>query len=173
MSQIISAIYAVSENGVIGVDGDLPWHLPNDLKFFKSKTLNKPIIMGRKSFESIGRALPKRRNIVLTRNKDFRADKVEVYHSLEEAIAACADEPEICITGGAGVYVKAISEGHVNLIYETVVHGEFEGDTYFQLPKPDTWKIIEVDAQQADDRHDYAYTFRTLKKIKDLGSEPR
>jgi len=167
MSQIISAIYAVSENGVIGIDGDLPWHLPNDLKFFKSKTLGKPIIMGRKSFESIGKALPKRRNIVLTSNKEFQAENIEVYHSLKEAIAACADEPEICITGGGGVYHKAISEGYVNLIYETLVHGEFEGDTFFNLQDPENWEIIEVDARQADDQHDYAYTFKTLKKITD------
>ncbi|MDW3646170.1 MAG: dihydrofolate reductase [Bacteroidia bacterium] len=164
MDQIISAIYAVSENGVIGVDNDLPWRLPNDLKFFKSKTIGKPIIMGRKSFESIGKALPKRRNIVLTRNKDFHAKGIEVYQSLEEALAACKEEAEVCITGGAGVYEKAINEGYVNLIYETLVHAEIEGDTYFKLANPREWKIVEVDARQADDKHEYAYTFRTLKK---------
>ena len=164
MDQIISAIYAVSENGVIGVDNDLPWRLPNDLKFFKSKTIGKPIIMGRKSFESIGKALPKRRNIVLTRNKDFHADGIEIYQSLEAALEACKDEPEVCITGGAGVYEKAINEGYVNLIYETLVHAEIEGDTYFKLANPQEWKIVEVDARQADEKHEYAYTFRTLKK---------
>lgn len=164
MDQIISAIYAVSENGVIGVDNDLPWRLPNDLKFFKSKTIGKPIIMGRKSFESIGKALPKRRNIVLTRNENFQAEGIEVYQSLEAALEACKDEPEVCITGGAGVYEKAINEGYVNLIYETLVHAEIEGDTYFKLANPQEWKIVEVDARQADDRHEYAYTFRTLKK---------
>ncbi|MEM6801683.1 MAG: dihydrofolate reductase [Bacteroidota bacterium] len=164
MDQIISAIYAVSENGVIGLNNDLPWHLPNDLKFFKAKTLNKPIIMGRKSFESIGKALPKRRNIILTRNPEFQAEGIEVFASLETAIEACKDEPEICITGGAGVYEKAINSGLVNLIYETLVHGEFEGDTFFRIKKPEDWEIIEVDARQADERHDYAYTFRTLKK---------
>ena len=164
MDQIISAIYAVSENGVIGVDNDLPWRLPNDLKFFKSKTIGKPIIMGRKSFESIGKALPKRRNIVLTRNKDFHAEGVEIYQSLEAALEACKDEPEVCITGGAGVYEKAINEGYVNLIYETLVHAEIEGDTYFKLANPQEWKIVEVDARQADEKHEYAYTFRTLKK---------
>ena len=164
MDQIISAIYAVSENGVIGVDNDLPWRLPNDLKFFKSKTIGKPIIMGRKSFESIGKALPKRRNIVLTRNENFQAEGIEVYQSLEAALEACKDEPEVCITGGAGVYEKAINEGYVNLIYETLVHAEIEGDTYFKIANPQEWKIVEVDARQADDRHEYAYTFRTLKK---------
>jgi len=164
MDQIISAIYAVSENGVIGVDNDLPWRLPNDLKFFKSKTIGKPIIMGRKSFESIGKALPKRRNIVLTRNKDFHAEGVETYQSLEAALEACKDEPEVCITGGAGVYEKAINEGYVNLIYETLVHAEIEGDTFFKLANPQEWKIVEVDARQADEKHEYAYTFRTLKK---------
>ncbi|MEL6673805.1 MAG: dihydrofolate reductase [Bacteroidota bacterium] len=162
MSQIISAIYAVSENGVIGKDGDLPWHLPDDFKFFKAKTIGKPIIMGRKSFEALGKPLPKRRNIVITRNPDFSAPGIDIVHSLEAALELVKDEPEVCVTGGAGVYKESIEKGFVNLIYETVVHAEVDGDTFFTLPNPEAWEIKEVDARQADDRHEYAFTFRTL-----------
>ena len=166
MTQIISAIYAVSENGVIGKDNDLPWHLPNDFRFFKQYTMGKPILMGRKSFEALGKPLPGRRNIVITRNSNYQAEGVEIAHSLESAIALCKDAPEICISGGAGIYRLSIEKGYVDLIKETLVHAEVEGDTFFQLPNPEEWEIVEVDARQADDRHEFAYTFRTLKRIK-------
>ncbi len=164
LSPLIVAIYAVSENGVIGKDNDLPWHLPNDLQHFKKLTLGKPILMGRKSFESLGKALPKRRNIVITRNPSFQAPNVEVADSLEAAIDLCTDEAEICISGGAGIYLESVQKGYVTRIYETVVHAQVEGDTYFMLPDPASWEIIEVDARPADDRHAYPYTFRTLEK---------
>lgn len=164
MKQLISAIYAVSENGVIGKDNALPWHLPNDLKHFKSKTKGKSIIMGRKSFESLGKALPNRRNIVVSRNPAFKAEEIEVAHSLEEAIAMCQGEEEVCITGGAGVYKESIEKGYVSRIYETLVHAEVEGDTYFFLKNEEDWEVIEVMACQADARHEHAYTFRTLAR---------
>lgn len=166
MQQLIFAIYAVSENGVIGKNNKLPWHLPNDLKHFKQHTQGKPILMGRKSFESLGKALPKRRNIVITRNEAYSAPGIEIAHSLEEAIQMCASEPEICITGGAGVYLESVEKGYVTRIYETLVHADVDGDTYFRLPDEENWEITEVDARQADDRHAYAYTFRTLEKKK-------
>ena len=163
-NQIVNAIYAVSENGVIGKDNDLPWKLRDDLKFFMNKTMGYPIIMGRKSFESLGKALPKRRNVVITRQANYAADKVEVVSSLEAAMELLQEEPEIFITGGAGVYKESIEKGYVNKIYETLVHAEVEGDTFFELPNPEEWEIIEVDARQADDRNEHAYTFRTLTK---------
>ena len=163
-NQIVNAIYAVSENGVIGKDNDLPWKLRDDLKFFMNKTMGYPIIMGRKSFESLGKALPKRRNVVITRQANYAADKVEVVSSLEAAMVLLQEEPEIFITGGAGVYKESIEKGYVNKIYETLVHAEVEGDTFFELPNPEEWEIIEVDARQADDRNEHAYTFRTLTK---------
>ncbi|RMG71153.1 MAG: dihydrofolate reductase [Bacteroidetes bacterium] len=162
MPPLITAIYAVSENGVIGKDNDLPWSLPADLHHFKALTLGKPIIMGRRSFESLGKPLPKRRNIVVTRNPDFTFPGVEVVHSLEEGLARCQDEAEICITGGAGLYRESIEKGYVTRIYETLVHAEVDGDTFFSLPEPEAWEIAEVEAHQADDRHEHAYTFRTL-----------
>jgi dihydrofolate reductase len=165
MSQNIIAIYAVSENGVIGKDNDLPWDLPTDMKHFMRSTLGKTIIMGRRSFDSIdNKPLPRRRNIVITRQKDYRAQGVEVAHSLEEALALAQDQEEIWITGGAGVYEEAIKKGYVNLIYETLVHAEVDGDVLFQLPNPEQWEIIDVDAHQADEKNEYAFTIRTLKR---------
>ncbi|MEL6633126.1 MAG: dihydrofolate reductase [Bacteroidota bacterium] len=168
MSQpLIVAIYAVSENGVIGKENDLPWKLPKDLKHFMNLTLGKCVIMGRKSFDSLGRKpLPRRRNIIVTRQKDFQAAGVEVAHSLEKAIAMCQDEAEICISGGAGIYRESIEKGFVTRIYETLVHADVEGDTYFELPAPDTWEIVDFEAHQADEKHAFAYTFRTLEKKK-------
>jgi dihydrofolate reductase len=160
--QIINAIYAVSENGVIGKDNDLPWKLKDDLRFFMKKTMGFPIVMGRKSFDSLGKPLPKRRNVVVSRNPNFQAAGIEVAHSLEEALELLKDEPEIFITGGAGVYKESIEKGYVNRIYETLVHAEVEGDTFFELPDPDNWEIVAVDARQADERNEFAYTFRTL-----------
>lgn len=162
MDTLITAIYAVSENGVIGKDNDLPWSLPADMRHFKTLTLGKPIIMGRRSFESLGKPLPRRRNIVVTRNQRFQAEGVEVAHSLEEALALCAGEPEICITGGAGLYRESIEKGYVTRIYETIVHAEVDGDTFFTLPDPEAWEIEAVEAHQADSRNEYAFTFRTL-----------
>ncbi|MEM9987248.1 MAG: dihydrofolate reductase [Bacteroidota bacterium] len=164
MTQLISAIYAVSENEVIGIDGDLPWHLPGDLQFFKQTTLDKPIIMGRKTYQSIGRALPRRRNLVLTRQADFEAPGIEVFPNLEQAIAACSNHPEVVIIGGAALYKEAFAKGLVGRVYQTLVHAEVDGDTFFSLPDPDHWKIDWVEAQQADEKNEYAYTFRRLER---------
>lgn len=164
MAQLISAIYAVSENHVIGKEGDLPWHLPGDLKFFKQTTLGKPIIMGRATYESIGRPLPKRRNLVLTRRSDYEAAGIEVFASLEAALSACANDPEVVIIGGAQLYKEAFAKGLVGRLYQTLVHADVEGDTLFQLPNPGQWTITWVEAQQADEKNEYAYTFRQLDK---------
>jgi len=166
--QTISAIYAVSENGVIGKDGDLPWTLKDDLKFFMKTTTSHSIIMGRKSYEALGKALPNRRNIVITRQEDYQDDNIEVVHSLEDALELVKGESEVFITGGAGVYRESIEKGFVNKIYETLVHAEVEGDTFFKLPNPSEWEIVDVDAHQADERNEFAYTFRTLLR----NSEP-
>jgi len=160
MAQIIAAIYAVSENGIIGKNNGLPWHLPKDFRFFKQTTLGYPIIMGRKSFESLGKALAGRRNIVISRNKNFQAPACELAHSLEGALELCAHEPLVFITGGAGLYKESIEKGYVSLIYETLVHADVEGDVYFQLSNRDQWKIVESEAYPTDDKHEYAFTIR-------------
>ena len=164
MTQIISAIYAVSENGVIGKDNDLPWHLPNDFKFFKQYTMGKPILMGRKSFEALGKPLPGRRNIVITRNPNYQAEGVEVAHSLESAIALCKDAPEICITGGAGIYRLSIEKGYVNLIKENTGSCRSRRRYFFSASQSQEWEIVDVDARQADDRHEFALLFERLKE---------
>lgn len=142
----------------------MPWHLPKDFRFFKEKTKGHPIIMGRKSYESLGKPLPHRRNIVISRNPHFQAPGCELATSLEAALELVKDEPLVFITGGAGVYREAIEKGYVTLIYETLVHAEVEGDVLFELPQPENWEVVEVDARQADAQHEYAYTFRTLMR---------
>lgn len=163
---IISAIYAVSENNVIGNNNDLPWHLPADLQHFKQKTLGKTIIMGRKTFDSMGRPLPKRRNIVVTRDKNWTKEGVEVAESLEQALAIAKDEAEVCIIGGAMLFQSAFEKNYINHIYQTLVHAEVEGDVFFPLPYPEKWEIVSVDARQSDEKNGYAYTFiERAKKV--------
>jgi dihydrofolate reductase len=160
MAHLISAIYAVSENAVIGYQNDLPWHLPGDLQFFKRSTVGKPIIMGRKTYQSIGRPLPKRRNLVLSRQAGFHPAGVEVFADLDRALATCTQEPEVVLIGGAGVFKEAFERQLVGRVYQTLVHAEVEGDVFFALPQPEQWQITWVEAHQADDLNEYAYTFR-------------
>ncbi|GAB4421924.1 MAG: dihydrofolate reductase [Bacteroidia bacterium] len=164
MQPLVFAIYAVSENGVIGRDGDLPWRMPTDMKHFMDLSMGKPVIMGRRSYEALGKPLPRRRNIVITRDGAYAAPGIEVADSLEAALALCSDAPEVCIAGGAGVYRESIEKGYVTRIYETIVHAEVDGDTFFTLPNPGDWEIVEVASHQASDRDEYAFTFRTLER---------
>jgi len=130
---ILSAIAAMAENRVIGKNNRLPWNIPEDLKYFKECTLGKKIIMGRKTFESMGRALPKRENIVLTRQADFKPEGVRVYSDLKSAIAYCQDssksEEEVFIIGGSEIYLQSLPL--LNRIYLTLIHRNFEGDAKF------------------------------------------
>ncbi|MGD1956463.1 MAG: dihydrofolate reductase [Sphingomonadales bacterium] len=128
-SPLISAIVARGSNGVIGKDGDLPWRLPEDLKRFKAITLGKPIIMGRKTWDSLGRPLPGRKNIVLTRDTQFAAEGCVVVHTLDDAIDAASGTEDIMIIGGAEIYRLAMP--HVGRIYLTEVDAAPDGDTYF------------------------------------------
>lgn len=162
MQQTVAAIYAVSENGVIGLNNELPWKLPGDMRFFMKKTRGHTVIMGRKSYESLGKPLPRRRNIVITRQANFSAAGCEVVHSLEAALEACKQDPLVWITGGAGIYQESIEKGYVQVICETLVHAEVDGDVFFKLPNPESWEIIETTACQADEKNEYAYTFRTF-----------
>ena len=163
-SPIISLIYAASENDVIGKDNDIPWRLSADLKRFKRLTIGHPIIMGRKTFESLGRPLPKRRNLVITRNTSFQAEGTEIFHSLEAALAACSQEAEAFIIGGAGLFAESIEKEMVDAIFFTRVHADIDGDVFFPLPEGDPWKITEVESNQADEKNEYAFTYITLKK---------
>ncbi|MGN7477403.1 type 3 dihydrofolate reductase [Solibacillus silvestris] len=128
---MISLIVAHDENRVIGYENGMPWHLPGDLQYFKEMTMGKPIIMGRKTFESIGRPLPGRRNIVITRNEHYEAAEIEVVGSLQEALALAKDAEEIMIIGGAQIFEQAMALA--DRLYITHIHNSFNGDTYFPI----------------------------------------
>lgn len=155
----ISIIVAAAENGAIGKDNQLLWRLPDDLKRFKQLTLGHPMIMGRKTFESIGKPLPGRTSIVITRNADFAFEGVTVAHSLEEALqkAAEIDSEAVCIVGGGAVYNQ--SQAIATHIYLTKVHTEIEGDTFFEIAEPDAWTETERVVHAPDDRHIFQFEF--------------
>lgn len=158
----VSLICAASKNGVIGTKNELPWKLPADLKRFKELTLNHPVIMGRKTHQSIGRALPGRSNIVVTRQKGFIAEGCRVVHSIEDAIKACEGADEVFVIGGAQIYEKALP--HANRIYLTRIHHEFEGDAFvFEIDEA-VWKQTTREDFEADQKNPYAYSFVALEK---------
>lgn len=159
----ISIIAAISENRVIGKDNDLVWHLPEDFKFFKEKTKGHVIIMGRKTYESLGKALKNRTNFVVSRSKDFNPGDAKKFNSLDKALerAKKQEKEEIFIIGGAMIYQQALSFS--THMYLTFVHSEFEGDTFF--PEfGDEWELIEEDPRKADEKNAYDFTFKTFKK---------
>lgn len=165
---IISAIAAVAENGVIGNKGELPWHLPDDMKFFQRTTVNHYIITGRKNYESIPerfRPLRDRVNIVVTREVGYQAPGARVCSSLEAAIelARAAEQKEVFIIGGGQIYAEALEKGIVDRLYLTTVHGKPKGDVKF----PDIgkgWKEVWTERHEKDDRHAYAFTFKVLQR---------
>ncbi len=160
---IVSLVVAVAENGVIGRDNALPWRLPNDLRFFKKTTLGHPILMGRATFESIGRPLPGRLNLVLSRNADLHIEGCTVVHSLDEAIAASTDASELMVIGGAQVYAQVLPSA--DRIYLTRVHGDVEGDTWFPAFDATQWRAESSERHEADDQHAHAYSFITLQRV--------
>ena len=147
---LVSIIVATDERGAIGRDGGLPWRLPDDLKRFKTLTMGKPIVMGRKTWSSIGRPLPGRHNIVITRQAGFEAPDVTVVASLDDAMAVAGDVPEVCIIGGAEIYRLALPR--TDLIHLTRVHAVVDADTYFPELGADEWDelVIEKRATAAD-----------------------
>ena len=160
----ISIIAALAENRVIGVNNTLPWRLPNDLKHFRRLTTGHAIILGRKNYESIGKPLPERTNIIITRNRDFRADGCLIAHSLVEALALAKNDPEIFVIGGAETYRAALAR--TNRLYLTRVHATIAGDTYFPEFDETEWREISRERHERDERHAYAYSFVVLERIK-------
>jgi dihydrofolate reductase len=158
----LSIITAFDQNRVIGLQNRLPWSLPADLLRFKRLTWGKPIIMGRNTYESIGRPLPGRKNLILSR-QFLEYPGCEVYSNLEEALAAHKDEKEIFIIGGENLYRQTLSR--VDRLYLTLIHHQFEGDTYFPEWNYEDWEIIEQEEFVADSQNSYNYTFQTLVKI--------
>ena len=161
----ISHLVAASENNVIGKDNHLPWHLPNDFKYFKNKTWAMPIIMGRNTYESLDKPLPGRFNIVITTKEDWKRDDVIVAHSVDEAIAEGleTDCKEIFIIGGGEIFKQSI--GIINKIYLTSVHTTVEGDTFYPEIDKTKWKLISEDLHSAEEKHAFAYTFQTWEKV--------
>ncbi len=157
-----SLVAAVAENGVIGCDNRLPWHLSADLAHFKRLTLDKPIVMGRRTFESLPGLLPRRRHIVLSRDPKFRPAGAVAVGSLEEALVAAGDVPEVMIVGGAGVFARTLPGAR--RLYLTLVHARVEGDTHFPSWDPNDWREIERGGHAADARNDYAMTFLTYER---------
>ena len=159
----LSMIFAVAHNLVIGKDGDLPWRLPNDLSFFKSMTMGKPIVMGRRTFESIGRPLPGRPNWVLTRSSSFQAPGCRVLHDTEEVLELGRDHAEVVVIGGGTLYAAFLPLA--TRIYMTVVHADVEGDTYLPAIDFGHWQVREEEAHPSDDRNQWAHTFFHLDRI--------
>jgi dihydrofolate reductase len=161
---MLSHIVAASENNVIGSKNNLPWNLPNDFKYFKNKTWGMPVIMGRKSFESLKKTLPGRINIVVTSKRDWHPDGVYVADNISSAIekAREADAKEIFIIGGGEIFKQTIEL--VSRIYLTRVHSVIEGDTFYPEIKKDLWKLVDEQSFPADDKHNYSYTFEVWEK---------
>jgi dihydrofolate reductase len=159
---MITLIVACSENGVIGRDGGMPWHLPAELARFKAATMGKPLLMGRKTYTSIGRPLPGRRMIVITRDPGFSAPGVEAAHSIEEALARVSDVEEVMIGGGASLYEALIARADRLLL--TVVHATIDGDTRFPAFALDAWRVHAALPCDADARNAFAYTQYDLRR---------
>jgi dihydrofolate reductase len=158
----ISAVVAMSDNRVIGKDNQLLWHLPADLKHFKQITMGKPILMGRKTFQSIGRPLPGRVNIVITQDKNFKADGCVVVHSIQAALKAVENQAEICVIGGAELYRQMLPI--IQRIYLTIVHHDFSGDAFFPELDMNEWKEVERTELASDEKNNYSCSFLVLDK---------
>jgi dihydrofolate reductase len=159
---LIAIIAAMDRNRLIG-DGDrLPWRLPADMRRFRALTMGKPIIMGRRTHESIGKALPGRRNIVLSRNADYRAPGCAVASDLEEALSMCIDEQELMIIGGAQLYKEALARAH--RLYLTLLHASFSGDTWFPEYDYRQWREVSREDHEAGADSPCAFSFVDLER---------
>jgi dihydrofolate reductase len=159
----IAFVVARDRHGVIGKDGRLPWRLPDDMRHVRELTVGKPLIMGRRTFDSIGKPLPNRTSIVLTRDPAFRCDGCLVAHTTEEALALAGDAPEVIVFGGAGVFKDFLPRA--DRIYLTEVDTHAEGDTYFPTLDPRQWHEVDRRLHPADGRHPFAFSFVTLERI--------
>jgi dihydrofolate reductase len=171
----LTLVVAVAENGVIGRGGELPWRLSADLRRFKQLTLGKPIIMGRKTWESLGKPLPGRHNIVVTRREDYRVEhrvedpQVTIVRDLDAALAAAGNSAEVMVIGGAEIYALALPRAEA--IELTRVHARPEGDTFWPDVSRDAWREIARAEHSADERNDHAMTFITMARCRADASE--
>jgi dihydrofolate reductase len=159
---IASLIVAVADNGVIGRDNALPWHLPEDLRRFKRITMGKPIVMGRKTFESIGKPLPGRQNVVVSRDANYQREGVTVVNSVDAALAAAGAAEEVMVIGGADLFRLFLPRAQ--RVYLTRVHGNVPGDVYWPPLDETQWCRSAAEPHPADERHAHAMTFELWEK---------
>jgi len=166
----ITLIGAMSQNGIIGHNGEMPWkgQLPAEMAYFKKMTTGKPVIMGRSTwdsiFQGIGKPLPNRKNIVISRDLELSIDGVTVAHSKEDAIRECGDAMEIMVIGGEQIYRMFLPDARRILL--TVIHADFDGDAHFPEYDENEWGPVSTESYAADEKNKYAYTFQTLERIR-------
>ncbi len=158
----LSIIAAMSANRVIGSNNDLPWRLPADLKRFKNLTMGHHLIMGRKTFESIGQPLPGRTTIVMTHHTDYAPEGVQVAHSVDQALQMAAGDDEVFVAGGGQIYRQMLPRA--DRLYLTSIHDEFEGDTDFPEFKESDWQLISEEGHEPDEKNPYTYTFSVYER---------
>lgn len=159
---MIAIIAALGKNGVIGYKNQLPWRLPADLKHFKSLTLGKPVIMGRNTFLSIGKPLPKRHNIVLTQDKHWHVSGISIVYSIQEAIDVAEDVPETMVIGGERIYQQTLPIAQ--RLYLTIIQQTFTGDVFFPDYNQQEWIIVDSQLHLADEKNPYSYEFQVLER---------
>ena len=158
----LSIVVAMDDNHLIGKGNGLPWHLPADLAFFKKITTGNSILMGRKTYDSIGKPLPNRRNIVITRNPDISISGCEVVDSIEKALSITKDEEEVMVIGGANLFEQLLPD--VGKLYITHIEGEFEGETYFPHYDENDWLEVSCESHQPDEKNKYVYHFSIMDR---------
>ena len=159
---LVSIVVAMDERNGIGRNGGLPWRLPEDLKRFKALTLGKPVVMGRRTWCSIGKPLPGRRNVVVTRQRGLSLDGATVVGSLEQALVAVGEVPEVCVIGGADIYRAALPV--TDVLHVTRVHATVEADTFFPPLEPTEWMEVSREDHASDERHAWPYSFVELHR---------
>jgi dihydrofolate reductase len=160
----VSLIVAVSKNGVIGRDGDLPWHLPADLSHFKRTTMGHHLIIGRRTWDEVGKPLPGRTMVVVTRNRRFAPEGARVVRSVEQALEVAAGDDEPFIGGGSQIYRICLGRDLVDRIYLTRIHAEVEGDTFFPEFDLDDWELVSEEHHDADEKNEFDHSFLVYER---------
>lgn len=160
----VKLIVAKSKNNVIGKENELIWKLPADLSFFKQTTLGNTIVMGRKTFESIGRALPGRKTIIITKNRNYKQKNCTIAHSIEEALDVCEKDANVYIVGGSTIYKQVLNKGIVDELLVTEVHEVFDGDAFFPEISTSQWLEVSREFRSADEKNKYDISFVKYKK---------
>jgi dihydrofolate reductase len=160
----VSLIVAVSKNGVIGREGDLPWHLPADLSHFKRTTMGHHLIIGRRTWDEVGKPLPGRTMVVVTRNRRFAPEGARVVRSVEQALEVAAGDDEPFIAGGSQIYRICLGRDLVDRVYLTRIHAEVEGDTFFPEFDLDEWELVSEEHHDADEKNEFDHSFLVYER---------